>query len=79
MSDLDYELTDFLMTWMVHGRVSFSESPFPIECTKAMMHKYGHDGFIRVSSELYKHHLRERNVASWKADRFVPYEREIND
>ena len=74
MSNLDYELTDFLMTWMVHGRVSFSESPFPIECTLAMMHKYGHDGFIRVSSELYNHHLREHNARCWNADRFVQYE-----
>ena len=74
MTKLDYELTDFLMTWMVHGRVSFSESPFPIECIKAMIHKYGHDEYIQVGHELYKHHLREHNARCWDADRFVPYE-----
>ena len=79
MTKLDCELTDFIAAWMVYDMVSFASSSFSIECITAMMRKYGHDDFTRVSSELYKHHLRERNVASWEADRFVPYERETND
>ncbi len=74
MTKLDCELTDFIAAWMVYDMVSFSSSSFAVECITAMMRKYGHDDFTRVSSELYKHHMRERNAWYWKADRFVPYE-----
>jgi hypothetical protein len=75
MTDLDYELTDFIAALMVYDRVAFFNSRFAVDCVTAMMRKYGHDEFTKVSSELYKHHLRERNVWNWEADRFVPYER----
>ena len=74
MNDLDYELTDFIAALMVYDRVAFFNSRFAVDCVTAMIRKYGHDEFTKVSSELYKHHLREYNARCWDADRFVPYE-----
>ncbi len=74
MNDLDYELVDYIAASMVHDRVTFFNSPHAVVFIKGLMRKYGHDEFTKVSSELYKHHLRERNVWNWEADRFVPYE-----
>jgi len=74
MNDLDYELVDYIAASMVHDRVTFFNSPHAVVFIKGLMRKYGQDGFTQVSSELYKHHMRERNSGLIEADRFVPYE-----
>ena len=69
MTESDYELTDFIAALMVYDRVAFFNSRFAVEWVTMMLNKYGHDAFTKVSSELYKKYIRERNA-------FVLYERE---
>ena len=76
LKEANYKLlVDYIAASMVHDRVTFFNSQHAVVFINGLMRKYGHDDFVKVSSELYKHHMRERNSGLIEADRFVPYER----